>query len=81
MVFYCKSTAVERSINAKNAKQAADIFVNEMLMNCYKFKLKKVTEGTAKLSPDFSVAVSIPGESKITYFQYTNLKPKNSTSF
>lgn len=79
--FYCKSTADGRQIVAKNHKDAAEKFVNEMLHNCYKFKLKKVSEGVAKSEPDYSVQVSIAGEDKIQYFQYSSLKPKHSTKF
>ena len=77
-VFFCKSTADGKQIIAKNHKDAANKFINELLMNCYKFKLKKVSEGTAKSEPDFSVSVNMVGEARTIYFQYSSLKPKNS---
>ncbi|MCR5213684.1 MAG: hypothetical protein K6E10_04655 [Eubacterium sp.] len=77
-VFFCKSTADGKQVIAKNHKDAATKFINEMLMNCYKFKLKKVSEAAAKAEPDFSVSVNMVGETKLVYFQYTSLKPKHS---
>lgn len=74
--YYCKSTAQGKSVEAKNPKMAAELFINEMLRNCYKFKLKKVSEASAKAQPDYSVSVNKSGEQKIYYFQYTSLKPK-----
>ena len=79
--FYCKSTAEGGQVVAKNHKDAAEKFVNEMLHNCYKFKLKKVSEGVAKKEPDYTVQVSVAGDDKIQFFQYSSLKPKNSTKF
>lgn len=79
--FYCKSTAEGKQLLAKNHKDAAESFVNEMLHNCYKFKLKKVSEAVAKKEPDYSVQVSVVGDSKIVWFQYSSLQPKNSTRF
>ncbi len=75
-MFFCKSTAVEKSMMAKNPKDAAEKFVNDILHNCYKFKLKKVSERGAKEAPDFTVTVNVVGENKPTYFQYSSLKPK-----
>ncbi|MBR6403515.1 MAG: hypothetical protein IKS48_09055 [Eubacterium sp.] len=80
-MFYCKSTAAGKQLMAKNHKDAATNFVDEMLHYCYKFKLKKVNERTAKKEPDYTIEVSIVGEDKIQYFQYSSLTPKNSTRF
>ena len=80
-MFYCKSTASGKQLMAKNHKDAAINFVDEMLHYCYKFKLKKVNEKKKKKEPDYTVEVSIVGEDKIQYFQYSSLTPKNSTRF
>ena len=45
-------------------------------MGLYKFKLKKVTAGKAKESPDLSVVVTDSSSGKEYYFQYTSLKRK-----
>lgn len=80
-MFYCKSTATGKQLTAKNHKDAATIFVDEMLHYCYKFKLKKVNEKAAKNEPDYTVSVSVVGEDKFQYFQYSSLTPKHSTRF
>ena len=74
--YFCKSTATGKQVQAKNHKDAAEKFVNEILMNCYKFKLKKVNERGAKEAPDYTVEINKLGETKKVFFQYVNMKLK-----
>ena len=42
--FLCKSTSTSMLIDSKNSKDAAQEFVDEMMHNLYKVKLKKCSE-------------------------------------
>ena len=75
-MYFCKSTSDGKSMAAKNPKAAAEEFIDQALMGLYKFKLKKVTQGKYKESPDITVVVTDSSSGKEYYFQYTSLKLK-----
>ncbi|MBR6217011.1 MAG: hypothetical protein IKQ63_00640 [Eubacterium sp.] len=75
--FLCKSTSTSMLIDSKNSKDAAQEFVDEMMHNLYKVKLKKCNEREKNKFPDTTVTVTkADGSGKEEYFQYTSMIPK-----
>ncbi len=74
--FHCKSTSTAMLIDAKNSKDAAQQFVDEMMHNLYKIKLKKCNEHEKRKFPDTTITVVKEGTGKEEYFQYTSMIPK-----
>ncbi len=75
--YTCKSTGTTMVIDAKNPKDAAQQFVDEIMKNLYTVKLKKCTAISMKRFPDSTVTVIEQGGSgKELYFQYTSMMPR-----
>ena len=64
-------------IDAKNAKDAAQQFVDEMMHNLYTVKLKKCNARDMRKFPDTTIIVAKESSpDKEEYFQYTSMMPK-----
>ncbi|SEG22814.1 hypothetical protein SAMN04487934_11144 [Eubacterium ruminantium] len=75
--FNCRSTSTSMVIDAKHAKDAAQEFVDEMMHNLYKVKLKKCSAMEMRKFPDTTITVTkADGSGKEEYFQYTSMIPK-----
>lgn len=73
VMYHCKSTSQGKNISAKNPKEAALVFLDEVLMGMYKVKLKKVNARKYKEAPDLTVVVTDSSSGKEFYFQYASM--------
>jgi|GEM_PF-2492576 len=72
MKYYnCHSTGSDMTVMAKNPKEAAYTFMEQLTQGLYQVKMHKVLYGAVKKDPDTSITVTEVGTEKVTYFQFT----------
>ena len=75
--YTCRSTSTSMLIDAKNPKDAAQQFVDELMHNLYTIKLKKCNYLAMKKFPDTTIIVAKESApDKEEFFQYTSMKAK-----
>ena len=75
--YNCKSTSTSMIIDARNPKDAAQQFVDELMHGLYKVKIKKCNVLAMRKFPDTTIVVTeVGGSGKEIYFQYTSMMPK-----